>query len=102
MMKPTAKVTISEIRPVSDRIITLRNANPSVQVYMSTTRSDEDELREIYAELQRTVDEIPKRIPKRSLKGLSKILLEIIHRRWQHYLALAGKVKCDATLTLTL
>jgi hypothetical protein len=66
LIRRELKEAVTEIRPISDRVITMRmDAKPRplnlVQAYFPTSASEEDEVKEVYASIQRVVDSIPGR-----------------------------------------
>ncbi|XP_037789964.1 craniofacial development protein 2-like [Penaeus monodon] len=59
------KEAVTEVRPVNDRVILARlDAKPRpmniIQVYLPTTAGEEVEVKDVYAKIQREIDEIPK------------------------------------------
>ena len=66
LVSPKIKKAISEVRPVGDRIITMKlDVKPIpvniIQVYMPTTSYEDEKVMECYSGLQRVIDGVPKR-----------------------------------------
>ena len=62
LVSPKVKKSVLKVEPVNDRLIMLRlNAKPRpitvIPMYMPTTNGDEAEVLEVYAEMQRIIDE---------------------------------------------
>lgn len=66
LVSPKIARSVLRIQPVNDRIFLLRvNAKPQpitlIQIYMPTTDASDDDVLEVYAEVQKLVDECPRK-----------------------------------------
>eukprot|EP00914_Ancora_sagittata_P034052 GHVO01068819.1.p1 GENE.GHVO01068819.1~~GHVO01068819.1.p1 ORF type:complete len:252 (-),score=25.77 GHVO01068819.1:1134-1889(-) len=66
MVTSRVKEAITEVRPVSNRVMAMRvEARPRalhfIRVHMPTSASEEEEVKKVYADIQKIIDNIPKR-----------------------------------------
>lgn len=64
IVPPKLKKSITEVRPINKRIITIIiDANPNpinlIHVYMPTSTSADSEIMEVYAQIQKIIDIVP-------------------------------------------